>query len=380
MMRARTSTVAALSVFSLAFSGSLRAQDGFPSQGLGTPRRWLQDLNSQGIFFKPGSFAEGAGIALPVAYWKPDLGGPRLDFFASAARSTRGNDYFEVRLGRVPHRPGRIPPRQDGFESLSGSGADGSRFFLYARALRREVDQQVFLGGGTPWTSYGLRDETLELVGGYQLGRHWGASARVGYVDFDLDPASSVLPSAGGTFFRVGAELAFDDRDEPLNPHAGGFLSLSLAHHDGRAGAPISFQRATMDARRFLSLGSHRHVLALRALGSADLDRQGGIPFYLQQTLGGSFTLRGYDRFRFRGTRLLTVSGEYRFELLPFLELAALYDAGRAWGGPAGEDSGLRASYGLGLRLKTSRCVLLRLDAARGDEGPQVHVKFGYSF
>lgn len=378
-MTARTSTVAALSLFSLALSGPLWAQDGLP-QMFGTPRRWIQDINSQGIYFKPGSFAEGSGFAMPLAYWKPDVGGARLDFFASGARSVRGNNYFEVRLGRVPHRTGRIPPRRDGFESLSGFGDGGSRFFLYAHGRRREVDQQVFLGSENPWATYGLRDDTLELVGGYQLAPHWGLSARAGYAAYDLGQASSVMPSVDGRFFHAGAELAFDDRDEPLNPHAGGFLSLSLERFDGRAGAPVAFQRATLDARRFLSLGSRRHVLALRALGTADFGRQGWMPFYLQQSLGGSFTLRGYDLFRFRGTRLFALSGEYRFEALRFLELALLYDAGRAWGGPGGQDSGLRGSYGFGLRLKTARSVLIRLDVARGDEGPQVHLKFGYSF
>lgn len=380
-MRDRTSRVATFSLFFLALSGSLWAQDGFPNQTFGTPRRWLEDLNRQGIYFRPGSFADGSGFALPVAYWRPDLVGQRLDFFASGARSVRGNDYFEIRLGRVPHRPGRIPPRRDGFESLSGFGSEGSRFFFYAHARRREVDQGLYVGSsGTPWATYGLRDDTLEVVGGYQLGQHWGASARLGYVDFDLGETSSTMPSADASFFRVGAELAFDDRDEPLNPHAGGFLSLSLDHYRGRAAAPVAFQRATLDARRFLSLGSRRHVLAFRALGSADFGQADRVPFYLQPSLGGSFALRGYDLFRFRGERLFTVSGEYRFEALRFLELAAFYDAGRAWGGPTGEGSGLRTSYGLGLRLKTPRAVLIRLDAARGDEGPQVHLKFGYSF
>ena len=209
-MRARTSTVAALSVFSLALTGPVEAEDGFPSQAFGTPRRWVQGLNSQGIYFKPGSFAEGSGVAFPVAYWKPALGGPRLDLFASAARSVSGNNFFEVRLGRVPHRPGRVPPRREGFESLSGFGTMGSRFFLYAHARHSEADQQVFLASSpTPWASYGLRDDTFELVGGYQMGKNWAASARVGYVDFELEPASiTAMAPMGGGFFRVAAELA----------------------------------------------------------------------------------------------------------------------------------------------------------------------------
>ena len=37
-------------------------------------------------------------------------------------------------------------------------------------------------------------------------------------------------------------------------------------------------------------------------------------------------------------------------------------------------------SYGAGVRFKTPKATLFRLDVARGGEGMQIHLKLGYSF
>jgi outer membrane translocation and assembly module TamA len=90
--------------------------------------------------------------------------------------------------------------------------------------------------------------------------------------------------------------------------------------------------------------------------------------------------MRGYPSFRFRGDKLLTLSTEYRFEVTPRYELAAFYDAGKAWDNAGFSLNGTKGSYGLGLRFKTRDSVLFRLDVGRGSEGTQVHLKIGYSF
>lgn len=366
--------MAGFALLVLCTAGSAAAQQPF-----GAPQRWLAALNQRGFYVKPGSFADGSGSGLTFSYWKQDFGGRGIDLYASTARSFTGNNYFEVRVGRVPHRVGRIPPRRDGLESLSSFGSEGSPFFAYLTARHRELDQQVFLDGGDRW-AFARQDDSYDLVAGYQFSHHGAVSARLGYLGVKLGEASVPMPSASGNSFRIGAELAFDNRDEPSNPHGGGFFSLSLDRIEGQTVAPVGFSRVSVDARRFVSLGSRRHVLAFHAMASAAFRGTGVIPFYLQDSIGGAFTLRGYDLFRFRGDRVAALSGEYRFEAFRFLELAVFGDAGQSWGESTRERSGLRRDVGLGLRLKTSRAVVVRLDAARGDEGTQLNVKFGYSF
>jgi outer membrane protein insertion porin family len=157
-------------------------------------------------------------------------------------------------------------------------------------------------------------------------------------------------------------------------------VELSLARYEGRQGAG-GFDRLGLEARHFQPLGSERRVLALRAGATLDAGRGSDIPFYLLDSLGGGERLRGYQAFRFRGPRLWAFTAEYRHELARLVEAVAFYDAGKVWAGnDALSTSGFLGSYGAGLRLKTIDTVLLRLEAARGNEGTRLNVKVGYSF
>jgi hypothetical protein len=116
---------------------------------------------------------------------------------------------------------------------------------------------------------------------------------------------------------------------------------------------------------------SRRHTLALRLVGTSDEAETGKVvPFYFQPTLGGNHTLRSYPIFRFRGTRLLAVSAEYRFGLLRFLELAAFYDGGKVYGGlEALGSQGYRESIGASARWVSKKDVIFRVFGAYGSEG-----------
>jgi hemolysin activation/secretion protein len=123
-------------------------------------------------------------------------------------------------------------------------------------------------------------------------------------------------------------------------------------------------------------------VLALRAYAAfADADRRARVPFYLQETLGGSHTLRGFPSFRYRGENLALLQAEYRWEASPAIELALFADAGTVAATARGLDLGrLEAGYGFGLRFKTTSSPILRLDLARGREGARLLVRFTGSF
>ena len=48
----------------------------------------------------------------------------------------------------------------------------------------------------------------------------------------------------------------------------------------------------------------------------------------MQQSLGGSHTLRGFDSFRWRGEKVMLYQAEYRWEPLNFWELSVFTDTG----------------------------------------------------
>jgi outer membrane protein assembly factor BamA len=149
-----------------------------------------------------------------------------------------------------------------------------------------------------------------------------------------------------------------------------------------RGGELYDFERLELDGRAFLSTRSRRHVLAARFSGTWDDPAPGTlVPFYFQEALGGSHTLRSFPHFRFRGTRLLSFSAEYRVGLLPWLEAAAFYDGGEVSGGVGALGSmGYRDSLGASLRWVSEDDVILRGFAAHGGEGWRLSASGSFPF
>jgi hemolysin activation/secretion protein len=100
------------------------------------------------------------------------------------------------------------------------------------------------------------------------------------------------------------------------------------------------------------------------------------VPFYMMESLGGADSLRGFDTYRFRDENLISLSSEYRWEPAKFWELALFYDAGKVF--PQGDDwnfNDLQHGYGIGLRLKLEKSVILRFDVGHSDEGTSFYIK-----
>jgi hypothetical protein len=365
------------------------------------PRRWAEDLRDEGVYPRLSSFAPGTGMAPGVDYWRPVLARGNLGLLASAAHSFRGDSLFQVRFGRFP-RPAKVLNPRTGYPSLEalapfpGPHSGEASTFFYVEAMARELESgRIYTSDGQA-ASYRANDSSFELVGGYVLAPGLAVSARLGSYESRVNGLNqgydpTLVPSFGKTltalgheteYTRVNVELAWDTRDVVADPRSGSFLSLAWwGYHDRTHGGSYGFQRFEADARRFQPLGSERHVLALHGWASLSDPGGGGVPFNLQQSLGGSRILRGYPGHRFQGHDVLAASAEYRLHVHPRVELAAFYDVGRVSGGLAErEPTDLLSSWGGGIRLKSRGGVLLRLDVGKGHEGVQAHVKFGYSF
>jgi len=365
-----------------------------------SPGQLLEDLKSHGVYLRAGSFASGNGVAPGVDFWRSSLAGG-AGFMGSAARSLRGDTLLQARFGTLPGpaRALRLRSGQHSLERLApfrGREAGERAFFAYFEFTYRELASSRLSAPSTGTVRFGSEDSAYDAVVGYAFSERLAVSARAGRY---TSRVSSLTPSPGSSgselraeglfgfgqrldFARLGAELAFDTRDVPGNPHAGTFLALSWYRYDDQGSSTRhSFDRLSLDARRFVPLGSDRNVLALRLTGSRAGASADGVPVQLQESLGGSRMLRGYAGERFRGDEIVSASVEYRFELDPRIELAAFYDLGGVWGGLTElEGPGWRSAYGAGIRLKNQSGVLLRLDLARGDEGNRAHVSLGYSF
>ena len=333
---------------------------------------------------RPGDQRTGGGLSLIVEYWDPERAASHFNVFASAAYSLTRYQTYELRLGQVPR---------------DADTGNRSRY-LYVDLRRRDLPREAFFGLGpasraAQETSYRLRDFSYELVGLSRLAGPLTGALRFGGLNPDIGRGEETsVPSIEQVFadaqapglvrqprlLHAAAELRLDWRDQPRNAHRGGVIGLAAERYFGSDA--FSFNRISLDARHVWSLGSPQRVLALRGYAStARADSGSHVPFYLQDTLGDSQTLRGFADFRFRGPAVLLLSAEYRWEVIPALELALFQDAGTV--GERLSDlrlDKLRGDFGVGLRLKRSEAVVFRLDVARSTEETRVLASTSFSF
>jgi len=352
--------------------------------------------------------SSGGGIAPMLQLWAPDLGDSGLDVQGAASYSTRRYEFYAIRVGLLPHR-GAGPPwlatstsRLYPLSDIEHLSRVENRFDLYGAYRYRYYPEEDFYGIGIDSqagdrTDYRLFDQLAEVVTAYHFTPRVALTARAGVQRTSLGPGDDpAFPDLETRFDSVTAPglvrqpdqvilssgLLLDFRDEPGNPHGGVFLAVGVSRYDDRNGSQFEFQRAAGDLRLYLPLGSQRHVLAGHAVASFDFTDPGRrVPFYLQSTLGGSLLLRGFPSSRFRDQKLIAFTGEYRFEVVPRLELALFYDAGQTVPGLDDLDlSRLHTSYGAGLRLKSPRKLRVRFDVAHSSEDTRYLVRFSPAF
>jgi hypothetical protein len=357
---------------------------------------------------RPGSQRSGGGLSLIADYWNPERADSALGVFASAAVSVTGYQIDDLRVGRIPHDSDHRPPDstqladlQPFAPRLSEYGVGHRSRYVFLEMRRRELTRERFFGAGpdarlSDETSFRLGDLSYELVGISRLAGPMAGAVRVGGLTAEVGPGERKgVPSIERVFddrdapglakqphmLHAAAELLVDWRDHARNAHRGGAVSLAAERYLDPDGA-FSFNRLALDARHVWTLGSRQRVFALRGYSSlARPDAGSRVPFYLQDTLGGPRTLRGFADFRFRAPAAALVSAEYRWEAIPALELAVFEDAGRVGDGLSDLSHGkLRTSSGAGLRLKRADAVLFRLDVAKSPEELRVVAATSFSF
>jgi outer membrane protein assembly factor BamA len=246
-------------------------------------------------------------------------------------------------------------------------------------------------------SDYALRGASIEGAWQWQVSQTIGVSARGGWLGLDVDPGHNdtlvnfedrfnPVTTPGGldqpNFFTYGAGVVHDTRTNPALPENGEMLGASVRRFSASESPALSFTRLTVDARGFRPLLSPRGVLAARGLVSTDLTGDNGAtPFYLQQALGGGETLRGFHSYRFADQALASLSVEYRWRAHRYVEIAPFLDAGTV--GPSLSRlslSTLKMSPGVGIRARTNRRAIARLDWAWGSEGQRIALGMGPAF
>jgi hypothetical protein len=124
-------------------------------------------------------------------------------------------------------------------------------------------------------------------------------------------------------------------------------------------------------------------VLSIRALLSlSDQSAANAIPFYLQETLGGSdingdAMLRGFADYRFRAPNLVMIQTQYERQVWKWFGVLAFYDTGQVAVRKSDLSfSDFRHSFGFGLNLWSAEKVVFRAYVGLGS-GEGLHQFYG---
>jgi outer membrane protein insertion porin family len=170
-----------------------------------------------------------------------------------------------------------------------------------------------------------------------------------------------------------------DYRDDPKDPRAGTMITSSVEFRDGIRDTATNFTTLRLAHYFYLPLSERKaHLFAFRAEGVHNITDD-AIPFYLEPALGGSNSLRGFRKYRFRDNDALLVTAEYRYRIWTHMDAVIFGDAGQVYPNVFKDatHTKMATDYGAGLRLNTPLGFQMRLNIGHGSEGTQLWFKLG---
>ena len=322
-----------------------------------------------------GSIVPGQSFGVGPSYRRTGLWGGKLGF-AVQARGSANESY----LGRF---------------DVSLSNLLGDHAFLTFTTLHRDISEMPYYGPGpdsrkTGRSDYRLEDTNVELRPGVRIYKGLRATAIGSFLAVNTGPGHStryistenqfgpgVAPGIDRqtNFWRGGGLVEYDWRDHPSGATSGGRYAAQYVRYLDREFSSYSFLRLDLDAVQYIPLFNRTRVIALHGASSlTDTQNNQKVPFYLQPTLGGPDSLRGFRYGRFYGNNSALVSAEYRWFCSPILELAAFGDGGKVFNRwEQWNFHNLQSDVGFSVRVKgrTGRSAF-SLDTGFSHEGFQI--------
>lgn len=360
--------------------------------------------DEEGVSVSAGIIVAGSSLSGGVGYRRLNLF-RNIDAEAEANVSLRMYQDYRVAIGRLENRGSTLAfevadRKVPSLFNASAQKTPGSAVFMDIRY--RDYPRHSYYGTGIgsikdDKSDYALRGSSIEGAWQWQVSETIGVSARGGWLGLDVDPGHNdtivnfedrfnPLTIPGGTdqpnFLTYGVGVVRDTRTDPGVPEDGEMAGVSLRRFSASDSPALSFTRLTLDVRGYRQLLSPRGVFAARGLVSTDLTGDNGAtPFYLQQALGGGESLRGFHSYRFADQALAHLSIEYRWRAHRYVEIAPFLDTGTVAPSLSRLSlSTLKMSPGVGIRARTNRRAIARLDWAWGSEGQRIALGMGPAF
>ena len=310
------------------------------------------ELDGFGIGF--GTIIPGSGFAILPRYTRTDLFGGRLTMRLDAVAAINQSYAGGLNLA--------MPNLFDG------------RGFWDLNVVHRDISEMPYYGPGpdsrkTGRSDYRLEDTNIEFRPGVRVFKGLRASLIGSYLAVNVGPghASRYIsterqfgPDAAPgidrqtDFWRGGGRIEYDWRDSAASPTSGGKYSAQYVRYLDQNLGRNSFLRLDLDAWQYVPLFNHTRVIALH--GASSLTTTNGtqeVPFYLQPTLGGPDTLRGYRFDRFYGNNSTMATAEYRWDASPILQMVAFADGGKVFNNwEQWNFHAIQTDVGFGLRFR----------------------------
>jgi outer membrane protein assembly factor BamA len=361
-------------------------------------------LQERGVHPKAGTIVSGSSLAFGVEFRRPTFGGSPIGGSVEARWSLRGYQEYGAQLGWVEHQRDtlQLAPALSNVTSLFNdrkTKVAGRAAYLDVRYYRHPQVAFFGIGDNLPVTrtDFSVSGISADGVVQWQPTTRLGVSARAGLLDLDTGPGTddsrpnleeifTVAQAPGlqqrARYITAGIGAAHDTRDRTAVPTMGTFLGASIRQFMPINTDAEAFTRLGFDGRFYRPLPTTRQVLAVSLIAVTDQSGNNSpTPFYLQQSLGGGRTLRGFQTYRFRGESLVHLSIEYRWRVAKYIDLAPFIDVGDAATRFSDLSTGrAHATPGFGIRARDDKRFYARLDWAKGPDGHRLIISLNPPF
>jgi outer membrane protein assembly factor BamA len=200
----------------------------------------------------------------------------------------------------------------------------------------RYPDKFWGVGGGTPdGAEENYRKNDFESNTSVQMriapGLYAGPLYEYQYLSVDETDAHGALRagaipgSQGGSASGLGVILRHDTRDNTYQPMSGFYNQISAVSFGDGIGSDYAFKALSIDLRMYRRSFFRSHVIAIQTY---DVFISGEAPFQMLALLGGSYSMRGFYKGRYRDRNMITAQAEYRFPIAWRFGAAAFAGAG----------------------------------------------------
>ncbi|RMD89319.1 MAG: outer membrane protein assembly factor [Alphaproteobacteria bacterium] len=280
--------------------------------------------------------------------------------------------------------------------TLTGAEIEQSLVADFRKPHFRRRGQTLTAGAGLVRESSDAFD-SLEFRSRLGLERHVGERwTLTGQGELTVSNVDDLQGSRTFLLAALPLAVAWDSRDDLLDPRRGGYVRLGVTPHLALQDSLFSFLKSELQASAYEGLLGESVILAQRLrLGSVSGAERNRLPANRRFFAGGGGSIRGFG-FRnvgpldangdpLGGRSLLEMSFEMRTRLGKRFGIVPFVDGGEVWEQAVPQFDRLRWSAGLGLRYFTDFAPI-RIDVAfplnrrPGEDRLQFYISLGQSF